>query len=53
MLLPNTPEVAEQFSFNELGLEVADRSLMVMSQREAKQEYMLEFNLLMANRPTT
>lgn len=53
MLLPNTLEVAEQFTFNEKLLpEVPDRTLLVMSQLEAKRTYLTTFEQLMTRRPS-
>ena len=50
MLLPDTQEVAEQFAFNEVGLEVPQRNLTVMFQLEAKKRYLQEFDNLMTRR---
>jgi len=51
MLLPDTPEVTAQFKFNEEGLNVPTRVLMVWSQLEAKLRYVSTFNKLMKLRP--
>lgn len=51
MLLPNTPEVAEQFAFNEVGMDVPERTLIILGKAAAKHLYMESFDLLMSNRP--
>lgn len=50
MLMPNTPEVAEQFAFNEVGLEVPERTMKILTRLEAKQLYLESFDWLMSNR---
>lgn len=53
LLLPDTPEVAEQFKFNEDGLEVPTRILAVIQPWEAARRYKERFQQLLDIRSTT